>query len=71
MSIVTVMAQAQERWEESLREVGTLFLALAPLDATLTNQTAGHAVAALIFVILGVVLIWLATSLEKRRMRHA
>jgi len=64
------MALAQERWEETLREVGTLFIALAPLDASLSSSGASRTAFVLIFILLGITLILLAIRLERRRLRH-
>ena len=56
-----------ERIEDRLREVATLFVALAPLDVVLGAERPHAFSYALIFVAVGVILFVLALFLERNR----
>jgi hypothetical protein len=56
-----------ERIEDALREVATLFVALAPLDVTLGGERPHAFSYGLIFVAAGVSLFALSLFLERRR----
>ena len=56
-----------ERMEDALREVATLFIALAPLDVALGPREPHTFTFGLIFVTGGVILFVLALLLEWRR----
>ena len=57
---------AQERVEDAMREVGTLLITFAPLDAALA-ESSGMAGKFLSFVIVGVALFAGSLWLERRR----
>ena len=57
----------RERIEDGMREVGTLLIAFAPLDAVLAERPAASFL--LSFLILGLVLFTVALVLERRRAR--
>ncbi len=62
------MKTAQERLEDAMREVGTLLITFAPLDAALTES---HSLARVLllfsFLLIGVVLFAGSLWLERRR----
>ena len=58
---------AIERIEDALREVATLFVALAPLDVALGARGPHAFIYGLIFVVGGVILFVSALFLERRR----
>ena len=60
---------AVKRGEEALREIATLFIALAPLDVVLGADRPHALRNSLIFVIIGVILLAVAFHLEGRRTR--
>jgi len=53
-----------ERLEDAMREIGTLLLALTPLDAALTENPGGFL---LLFLLLGASLFATAILIERRR----
>ena len=62
------MKTAQERLEDAMREVGTLLIAFAPLDAALAEQR-GKTGLLLLFMIVGVLLFLVSVLIERRRSR--
>jgi len=58
----------QERVEDAMREVATLFITFAPLDSALARDS-GVASTFLFFLIVGVVLFAASLWLERRRTR--
>ena len=60
---------AIERIEEALREVATLFVALAPLDVALGARGPHAFIYGLIFVAIGVSFFLLSLFMERRRFR--
>ena len=60
------MKTVQERVEDAMREVGTLLITFAPLDAALA-QDSGVARAFLFFLVMGVALFAGSLWLERRR----
>jgi hypothetical protein len=62
-------SRLRERTEDLLREVGTLLVAFAPLDAVLWGERTDRVFLALTFVLVGTLLILLAFYLETRRIR--
>ena len=60
------MKKVQERVEDAMREVGTLLITFAPLDAALAEDS-GTARKFLSFVIVGVVLFAGSLWLERRK----
>ena len=67
MSLDSKTKPAAERVEDALREIGTLLLAFAPLDAVLTEEARRGYV--LLFVLAGLLLFMGSLSLERRRRR--
>jgi hypothetical protein len=65
----TGVKSAGERIEDALREIGTLLIAFAPLDAALTERREHVAVFLLLFLGLGALLFIGALVLERRRGR--
>jgi hypothetical protein len=57
---------AQERLEDAMREVGTLLIAFAPLDAALAEQR-GKTGLLLLFMIVGVLLFIGSLLIERSR----
>ncbi len=55
------------RIEEALREIGILFLALAPLDATFSQGFGTEVPSLLIFCAIGATLFFYSLRLERRR----
>jgi hypothetical protein len=64
-----VVKTLQERVEDAMREVGTLLIAFAPLDAALTESRTVVRVLLFFFLLLGVVLFAASLWLERRRSR--
>ena len=62
------MKTVQERLEDAMREVGTLLIAFAPLDAALAEQR-GKTGLLLLFMIVGVLLFLVSVLIERRRSR--
>ena len=65
----TQVKSAGERIEDAMREVGTLLIAFAPLDAALSERREHVAVFLLLFLGLGALLFVAALVLERRRNR--
>ena len=65
----TEMKTAGERVEDAMREIGTLLIAFAPLDAALSERREHVAVFLLLFLGLGALLFIGALVLERRRSR--
>jgi hypothetical protein len=65
----TSVKSAGERIEDGMREIGTLLIAFAPLDAALTECREHVAVFLLLFLGLGALLFIGALVLERRRSR--
>jgi len=59
----------RERIEDGMREVGTLLLAFAPLDAALGEGKQDHTLILLLFLFFGTLLFGGALVLEWRRNR--
>lgn len=59
---------AIERIEDAIREVATLFFALAPLDVALGSDQPHRFTYGLIFMVIGVVLFVLALFSERKRL---
>ena len=57
----------RERLEDLFREIGTLLLAFAPLDAVLWGERADRTSLVLTFVVIALLLITIAIVSEKRR----
>ena len=62
------MKTVQERLEDAMREVGTLLIAFAPLDAALAERP-GRTGLLLLFMLYGVLLFIGSLLLERRRSR--
>ena len=60
---------AGERVEDAMREIGTLLIAFAPLDAALNERREHVAVFLLLFLGVGALLFIGALVLERRRSR--
>lgn len=58
----------QERLEDAMREVGTLLIAFAPLDAALAERP-GSTSLLLLFMTFGVLLFIVSVLIERRRSR--
>lgn len=56
---------ARERVEDAFREIGTLLMTFAPLDAALNRDT--NALSLLIFFAVGVIVFLVALRLERSR----
>ena len=65
----TSVKSAGERIGDAMREIGTLLIAFAPLDAALTERREHVAVFLLLFLGLGALLFIGALVLERRRSR--
>jgi hypothetical protein len=65
----TSVKSAGERVEDAMREIGTLLIAFAPLDAALSERREHVAVFLLLFLGLGALLFIGALVLERRRSR--
>ena len=65
----TSVKSAGERIEDAMREIGTLLIAFAPLDAALTERREHVAVFLLLFLGLGALLFIGALVLERRGSR--
>ena len=63
------MKTVQERVEDAMREVGTLLIAFAPLDAALAESRSVDRVLLFFFLLLGVVLFVASLWLERRTSR--
>ncbi len=63
------MKTVQERVEDAMREVGTLLIAFAPLDAALAESRSVVRVLLFFFLLLGVVLFVASLWLERRTSR--
>jgi hypothetical protein len=63
---IAAMKTVQERLEDAMREIGTLLVAFAPLDAALADQP-GQGGRLLQFMIFGVLLFAGSVLLERRR----
>jgi len=59
---------AQERLEDAIREVGTLLIAFAPLDAALAERP-GSTGLLLLFMVFGVLLFIGSLLIERKRSR--
>lgn len=59
-------ATQRERIEDALREIGTLLMTFAPLDAAINPAESG--IRLLIFFVVGVIVFVLALRLERRRL---
>ena len=59
-----------DRVEDAMREIGTLVLAFAPLDAVFSPEGSGSLGSVLLFVLLGLSFFLLALLLERRRARE-
>lgn len=59
---------AIERIEDAIREIATLLIALAPLDAVLAADRSQAVIYGLIFEAIGVSLFALALFLERKRL---
>ena len=64
----TAVKTMQERLEDAMREVGTLLIAFAPLDAALTERP-GRTGLLLLFMAVGVLLFIVSVLIERRRSR--
>ena len=62
------MKTVQERLEDAMREVGTLLIAFAPLDAALAERSEKTGLL-LLFMIVGVLLFIVSVLIERRRSR--
>ena len=62
------MKTVQEPLEDAMREVGTLLIAFAPLDAALAERP-GKTGLLLLFMIVGVLLFIVSLLIERRRSR--
>ena len=62
------MKTAQERLEDAIREVGTLLIAFAPLDAALAERP-GSTGLLLLFMVFGVLLFIGSLLIERKRSR--
>lgn len=65
----TEVKSAGERIEDAMREIGTLLIAFAPLDAALSERREHVVVFLLLFLGLGALLFIGALILERRRTR--
>jgi hypothetical protein len=63
------LSRLRERFEDLLREVGTLLLAFAPLDAVLWGERPDRVSLVLTFVLIAISLIVLAFVSETRMLR--
>ena len=62
------MKTVQERVEDAMREVGTLLITFAPLDAALTeSRSVARVLLLFFFLLIGVVLFAASLWLERRR----
>jgi hypothetical protein len=57
----------RERIEEALREIGTLLMTFAPLDAAVNPKESGGRL--LIFFVIGLIVFLLALRLERSRLQ--
>ena len=62
-------ARLRERAEDLLREIGTLLLAFAPLDAVLWGERPERLTLVLTFILVGISLTMIAFYSELRRLR--
>jgi hypothetical protein len=65
---VSGVKTVQERLEDAMREVGTLLIAFAPLDAALAERP-GRTGLLLLFMTFGVLLFIVSVLIERRRSR--
>jgi len=65
---VSGVKTVQERLEDAMREVGTLLIAFAPLDAALAERP-GSTSLLLLFMTFGVLLFIVSVLIERRRSR--
>jgi len=65
MAHVSEIKTAKERIEDALREIGTLLVTFAPLDAALNRDA--NVFSLLIFVVIGIIVFAAALLLERRR----
>ena len=65
MPYVSEVKTVKERIEDALREIGTLLVTFAPLDAAINRET--NALSLLIFFLIGIIVFAAAVLLERRR----
>jgi hypothetical protein len=63
------MKPVQERVEDAMREVGTLLIAFAPLDAAIAESRRVSRILLFFFLVVGIVLFGASLWLERRRSR--
>ena len=69
MAHLTLTSRTFERIEDLIREMGTLILALTPIDLVFSSDIAARLLSALLLSLLGILLFAVALVVEQRRNR--
>jgi hypothetical protein len=70
MAEIAPVRRPIDRFGDAIREIGTLILAFAPLDAVFSPEGSGSLDSVLLFLLLGLSFFLLALLLERRRARE-